>query len=642
MTANTHGRSKIRVGTSILLVAVLVAAISPFLPSPVPDRALTTSDVYAPPSVSNWLGTDDAGSDVLLEILRGTQVSLLVGLFASLISVGVGGSIGLIAGFVGGRVERVLMRITDIVLVLPALPLAIVLVAVTEPGLGNLILVIGLVGWTGTARLVRAQTLAIKERAFVHRARAMGSSEPRTLVTHVMPHVLPLIAANGALVVSQAILAESTLSFLGLGDPELSSWGRMLSFALARGALSAGAWWALVVPGLAIVSVVLGATLLGFGLEERAIGGARRNHLSTGAPRARRAGRATRAHADAGSEAHPQGEAVAPLLSVRNLTVEYPPRGGEPTRALENATFDLRPGEILGLVGESGCGKTTAMMSMMGLMPEGTEIVSGSIRLDGEELVGRSDAAVAKRRGRDLGLVAQAAMNALNPVRTVRSQIAESIRHAAVQRGEDAPGDDTIDARIHELLERVDLPTDRASRYPFELSGGMRQRVVIAMALAASPRILLADEPTTALDVIVQDQILTLLDDLRHELGLAIVLVTHDLGVVAEICDRVVVMYGGTVAESAGVEETFHAPAHPYTRALLEAFPDLDRPAEELRSIDGFPPRLDPPPAGCRFASRCPVAEERCTSTAPTLIRLAQEHRAACHLLEPVDPEAAS
>lgn len=633
--SSTHGRTKIRIGATILLVAFLLACMSPWLPSPVPDRALTTDDVYARPSAEHWLGTDDAGSDILLEILRGTQVSLLVGLFASLISVGVGGSIGLVAGFTGGRVERILMRITDIVLVLPALPLAIVLVAVTEPGLGNLILVIGLVGWTGTARLVRAQTLAIKERAFVQRARAMGSSETRTLLTHVMPHVLPLIAANGALVVSQAILAESTLSFLGLGDPELSSWGRMLSFALARGALSAGAWWALVAPGLAIVSVVLGATLLGFGLEERAIGGARRNHLTTGAPRTRR-GPSTNTE----PEKRIETDAPAPLLMVRDLTVEYPPRGGAPTRALEGVSFDLRPGQILGLVGESGCGKTTAMMSLMGLLPEGTEIVGGSILLDGTELVGRSDTEVARRRGRDLGLVAQASMNALNPVRTVRSQIAESIRHAAAQRGRSTPTDELIDQRVHELLERVELPTDRASRYPFELSGGMRQRVVIAMALAAAPRVLLADEPTTALDVIVQDQILSLLDELRRDLGLTIVLVTHDLGVVAEICDRVVVMYGGTVAEAADVEDLFHAPAHPYTRALLDAFPDLDRPAEELRSIEGFPPRLDPPPQGCRFVSRCPVAEERCRAQAPPLIRVASHHRAACHLLDAVDPKS--
>jgi peptide/nickel transport system permease protein len=178
--------------------------------------------------------------------------------------------------------------LTDVALVLPALPLAIVLVALTSPGLASLILVIGLVGWTGTARLVRAQTLAVKERVFVRRARALGAGETRILLTHVLPHVVPLLAANGALVVSQAILSESTLSFLGLGDPELPSWGGMLSFALSRGALSAGAWWALVAPGLAILLVVLGASLLGFGLEERWMPRARRNHLAAGRPRRRR------------------------------------------------------------------------------------------------------------------------------------------------------------------------------------------------------------------------------------------------------------------------------------------------------------------------------------------------------------------
>jgi peptide/nickel transport system ATP-binding protein len=188
---------------------------------------------------------------------------------------------------------------------------------------------------------------------------------------------------------------------------------------------------------------------------------------------------------------------------------------------------------------------------------------------------------------------------------------------------------------VRELLERVGIPASRAARFPHELSGGMRQRAVIAMALAATPRLLCADEPTTALDVVVQAQILALLDELRRELGLAVLLVTHDLGVVAEICDRVVVMYGGTVAEAADAGELFHHPRHPYTRELLRAFPDLDRPEAELVAIPGTPPRLDPPPPGCRFAPRCPDAVERCRVEPPLGRELAPGHRAACHLAEP-------
>jgi len=606
-----------RFGAAILLVALAAVAAAPLLaPLATPDRPLAVGDVYAPPSAAHWLGTDDAGSDVLVQVLLGTRVSLVVGIFASIISVAVGGGIGLVAGYAGGRTENVLMRATDVVLVLPALPLAIVLVALTRPGLTSLILVIGFVGWTGTARLVRAQTLAIKQRVFVRRARSIGATDARIILRHVLPHVVPLLAANGALVVSQAILSESTLSFLGLGDPELPSWGKMLSFALARGALSAGAWWALVAPGAAILAVVLGASLLGFGLEERWMPRARRNHLIAGAPGA--------APAIAQSAPTP-----APVLAVRELAIDYAPIASSPVAALRGVGLELTAGEILGLVGESGCGKSTALMGLMGLLPEGARIVAGSVRLADRELVGQSEQELRELRGREIALVYQGAMNALNPVRSVGDQIGEAIRvHAPLLTRA------FVERRVEELLELVGIPGDRRRRFPHELSGGMRQRAVIAMALAANPRVLCADEPTTALDVVVQAQILELLDRLRRELDLAVVLVTHDLGVVAEICDRVVVLYGGCVAESGPVEEVFRRPRHPYTRELLRAFPDLDRPDAELVAIPGTPPRLDPPPAGCRFASRCPDAKQVCRDQTPAAHRSSAGQVAWCHFVE--------
>jgi oligopeptide/dipeptide ABC transporter ATP-binding protein len=427
--------------------------------------------------------------------------------------------------------------------------------------------------------------------------------------------VVPLLAANGALVVSQSILSESTLSFLGLGDPDRPSWGKMLNFALSRGALSAGAWWALVAPGAAILAVVLGASLVGFGLEERWMPRARRNHLAAGARAAKPA---------------PGGEPSAEVvLSVRDLAVDYAPVETRPVEAVRGASFEVRAGEIVGLVGESGCGKTTVLTSLLGLLPQGSAVVGGSIRLAGRELVGESEAAMLEVRGREIAFVYQGAMNALNPVLSVGGQIAEAVRQHAPLLGRGF-----VDARVAELLERVGIPADRRRRFPHELSGGMRQRAVIAMALAPNPRLLCADEPTTALDVVVQAQILALLDDLRRELDLAVLLVTHDLGVVAELCDRVVVMYGGTVAESAPVVPLFHRPLHPYTRELLRAFPDLERPEAALVSIPGTPPRLDPPPPGCRFAARCPRAEARCGVDEPQPRELAADHRASCHFAE--------
>ena len=257
-------------GAIMLLIALVTAIFAPQI-APYDPKApvrVTIDDIYAPPSAEHWLGTDDAGRDVFSNFVYGARVSLIVGFFASFISVAIGGTLGITAGFYGGRTENVIMRFTDIMLVIPDLPLIVVIVALTKPSLSNIILVIGLLGWTGTARLVRAQTLSVKERKFVLRAQAVGAGRPYIIRRHVLPLVLPLIVVNTVLVISLAILNESTLSFLGLGDPTTLSWGQMLNYAFTRGAMSAGAWWALVVPGFGIVWVVLACTLLGHGLEQ--------------------------------------------------------------------------------------------------------------------------------------------------------------------------------------------------------------------------------------------------------------------------------------------------------------------------------------------------------------------------------------
>lgn len=272
------------IGLAMLLIAVLTACFAPVLAPYDPDAIveLTRDDVYGSPSPEHWLGQDDAGNDVLTNFIYGARVSLLVGFIAAFISVLVGGVIGIVAGYFGGKVENSLMRFTDIVLVIPRLPLEIVLIALTKPSLTNIILVISLLGWTGTARLVRSQTLAVKQRKFVLRARSIGSSDWHIILRHIFPLVFPLIATNTVLVLSLAILEESTLSFLGLGDPVLLSWGQMLSFAWRRAAVSAGAWWALIPPGLGIVWVVLGGTFLGNGLERIFNPRLEIHHLSVG------------------------------------------------------------------------------------------------------------------------------------------------------------------------------------------------------------------------------------------------------------------------------------------------------------------------------------------------------------------------
>lgn len=256
-------------GAAMLAVVVLMALFAPWIAPYDPNATtrVTIDSIYARPDAEHWLGTDDAGRDVLTNLIYGARVSLFVGFFASFISLVIGGIVGLLAGFLGGRVDNALMRLTDILLVIPDLPLMIVLIAILGRGMSVLILVIGILGWTGTARVVRSQTLSVRERKFVHRARAIGAGPLYIIRRHIFPLVFPLMVVNAVLVISAAILNESTLAFLGLGDPTRLSWGQMLNFAFRRGAMSAGAWWALVPPGAAIIWVVLGLTLLGNGLE---------------------------------------------------------------------------------------------------------------------------------------------------------------------------------------------------------------------------------------------------------------------------------------------------------------------------------------------------------------------------------------
>jgi oligopeptide/dipeptide ABC transporter ATP-binding protein len=319
-----------------------------------------------------------------------------------------------------------------------------------------------------------------------------------------------------------------------------------------------------------------------------------------------------------------QADPDAPLLVVDNLRTHFQLEAGV-VKAVDGVSFTLNYGEALGIAGESGCGKTTTALSLVRLLPANATVVSGSIRLMGIDLVPKSEAALRRYRWREISMVFQGAMNALNPVRRVRDQIAEPIEHRLGQSPSAAR------KRAGELLELVGIPRKRGAAYPHELSGGMRQRAMIAMALACDPAIVIGDEPTTALDVMVQAQILELLEDLRHKLGLSLILITHDLSVIAETCDRVMIMYAGRIAEEGPVNEVFRRPRHPYTQKLLAAFPNIAADRRALEVIPGTPPDLRNPPPGCRFAPRCPAAMAICTEVVPPELTF-DGVRVACHL----------
>jgi len=319
-----------------------------------------------------------------------------------------------------------------------------------------------------------------------------------------------------------------------------------------------------------------------------------------------------------------QADPDAPLLVVENLRVHFALESGS-VKAVDGVSFSLQYGEALGIAGESGCGKTTTALSLIRLLPANASVVSGSVRLMGIDLVPKSENALRRYRWREISIVFQGAMNALNPVRRIRDQVAEPIEHRLGQ----APR--VARKRAGDLLELVGIPRKRGSAYPHELSGGMRQRAMIAMALACDPAIVIGDEPTTALDVMVQAQILELVEDLRHKLGLSLILITHDLSVIAETCDRVLIMYAGRVAEEGPVNEVFRRPRHPYTQKLLAAFPNIHADRRTLEVIPGSPPDLRDPPPGCRFAPRCGFAMAICSEVVPPET-MAGGVRVACHL----------
>jgi oligopeptide/dipeptide ABC transporter ATP-binding protein len=315
---------------------------------------------------------------------------------------------------------------------------------------------------------------------------------------------------------------------------------------------------------------------------------------------------------------------TTPLLQVEDLQVWFELEGRDELHAVQGVNLSLEPGERLGLVGESGCGKTTTALAILGLLPPNAS-VSGRILLEGSDILAGGDAAMRPHRWVDIAIVFQGAMNALNPVRTIGQQIVEALELHERASGKEAQ------ARTAELLEDVGIPAGRATRYPHELSGGMRQRAAIAMALACNPRVLIADEPTTALDVMVQAQILELLDGLCRDYGLALILVTHDLPVVAQLCDRCAVMYAGEIVERGPLDAIYHAPGHPYSRMLFAASPDLAGLDEPVVSIPGAPPRLDRPIEECPFRPRCDSSFEACV-VRPSLESIGEGHAAACHL----------
>jgi ABC-type glutathione transport system ATPase component/ABC-type dipeptide/oligopeptide/nickel transport system permease subunit len=577
-------RFMLLLGFGLIALFVLLAIFAPLL-APYDFNQARGDDgmlfgTQQSPSLDHLFGTTVGGTDVLSRVIYGARTAVIVIVLAVILSGVVGVPLGLLSGFLGGWLDRGLVFVMDALYAFPSLLLAIVVSIVLSGGssgaVGGILAAavsITVVFVPQYYRVVRNATLSVKSEPYVDAARVVGVRTPRILRRHVFANVsqsLPVIATLNA---SEAILTLAGLGFLGFGiEPSAAAeWGYDLNKALPDAA--SGIWWTGVFPGAAIVLIVLGATLVGESL----------NDILNPLLRTRRGETTTADEAEIGDFDAPVAPVVpagdpqrVAALSLSDLSVTFR-TDAAPVQAVDGISFDVAPGEVLAVVGESGSGKSVSSRAVLGLLPSTAE-VSGSATVrhrDGEprELIGMSSRALQPIRGDEISMVFQEPSTALNPVYTVGWQIVEGLRaHGDMSRKQ-------ARARAVELLELVGMPdpAERVDYYPHQLSGGQKQRVVIAMAIASEPDVIIADEPTTALDVTVQAAILELLLSLRDRLGTAIVLITHNMGVVADMADRVAVMYRGAVVEQAPAEQLFASPEHPYTRALLEAVPHLGR-----------------------------------------------------------------
>jgi peptide/nickel transport system ATP-binding protein len=596
-------------GLVFLLIVIVAAIFAPLVAPHAPD-AQDINAVNAGPSAAHWLGTDDLGRDILSRLIWGARISLRVSFEIVALAAVVAIPLGLIAGFFRGAVDSVIMRTMDALFSFPPLILALTVAALLGADINDAAIAIAIVFVPSFVRLLRGEVIAVREEAYIESARSLGATSKRLVSRHVVPNVASPIIIQMALALGFALLTEAGLSFLGVGEqPPTPSWGGMLQEGFQ---FINTAPWALVFPGLAIMFTVLAFNLVADGLRD-SLGRERpRGSSPVSGERESRRRPMARVRGIGRSEEEasmPEPAPDAALLDVHNLRIEFR-TSGTWLPVMEDANFSVPRGKTLGLVGESGSGKTVSALAVMGLLPAKVSQVTGSIRFEGQELTTVSPSRLRQLRGNEMAMIFQEPMTSLNPAFTVGNQIAEQVRtHRDVSRAE---------ARkvAVEMLERVEIPqaATRAQDYPHAFSGGMRQRVMIAMALSCSPKLLIADEPTTALDVTTQAQIIELLHTIQREDDMATIFVTHDLGVIADVADDVVVMYAGQIVEQSAAVDLFGNPRHPYTEALLDSIPQLTPRGEPLHAIPGMVPRAEQFPAGCRFAPRCPYARDACTA----------------------------
>jgi peptide/nickel transport system ATP-binding protein/peptide/nickel transport system permease protein len=586
-----------------LLALILVALIAPVaLPSTAHEHAGDLLATKQGPSWNHLLGTDTLGRDVLDRLLVGTRVTLIGVAEALAVVLALGLPTGIAAGYLGGWVDRAVGWLADLTFSMPAIVIIIVVLSVFPGSMAAAMVTLGVLAAPALMRIVRSATLPVREELYVAAARVAGLSRSYIMGRHILPRIVGPVIVQTSLLAAAALLTQTGLAFLSLVvAAPAPSWGGMIADGVGVIVLQP---WLIWPPGIALALTILALGLLGDAARDTTA----ETWSTVGQPalRRRRSLGAPQRSAD-----HVATDLSDALLRVEDLSVSFRSRRGE-IAVVDGVSFEMRPGEVVGLVGESGGGKTITAMSIIGLLPAGGEVTGGRVVYAGRDLANLPEAALRAVRGSEIAVVSQEPMISLSPIFRVGTQLAEAVRrHQGLSRS-------AARAKVIELLERVQLPDAHAvaRSYPYELSGGMMQRVAIARALAGKPRLLIADEPTTALDVTVRAEILELFRQLQQERAMAILLVTHDMGVVADLCDRAVVMYAGQVVEQANVLPLFREPLHPYTEALLASNPQHTNGSRSLSTIPGSVPEPGNWPRGCHFHPRCGYGTSVCRAQA--------------------------
>ncbi|MFJ8465089.1 dipeptide/oligopeptide/nickel ABC transporter permease/ATP-binding protein [Streptomyces swartbergensis] len=608
-----------------LAVVVLLALLAPLLAPHDPLDQQPPVDGTGHPSAGHWMGQDSLGRDILSRLMYGARWSLAIGLGATGLALVAGALLGAVAATSRKAVDETLMRCLDVVMAFPGIALAAVLVAVFGGGITVLICAIAFLFTPPVARVVRANVLDQYGEDYVTAERVIGARTPHIVLKHVAINCAAPVLVFCTVQVAEAIVFEASLSFIGAGvRPPDPSWGSVI--ADGKNMVLTGGWWATVFPGLLMLVTVLSLNILSEGVSDAwAAPSAREVEVpeddrlqapEPGSGEVVQLPGLTEAARRLRARARRLPRDGQPVLAVENLAICFDQRHGG-VDIVDGISFEVHPGEVLGLVGESGCGKSLTALAIMGLAPKGARI-EGQVRFGGRDLLAEPMRVRRRLLGHEMAMIYQDALSSLNPAMTIRAQLKQVVRRG----GRRTPA---------ELLTMVGLDPGRTLRsYPHELSGGQRQRVLIAMALSRAPKLIVADEPTTALDVTVQAQVIELLLRLREELGFALILVSHDLALVADVTDRVAVMYGGQIVEIGVTADLVEAPAHHYTRGLLGSVLSLESGQERMTQIKGVVPSPADFPAGCRFADRCPRASGVCRTTAP-LLTGTPAHTAACH-----------